>query len=158
VRWEVLNPVKRDLNEGLKAKQDIARKETIQRVELAIKELHEEGSEVTTKRLMERTGLSRSTFGKPHVVEVLKSHNIGRYKSRKIVNAGGNEHMISYLQKEIDKYNKENEKLKALLDKRDITILRLESNLQDSVQQCEVLRGEVMRIYQKATNRGIELD
>ena len=39
----MLNPVKRDLNEGLKAKQDIARKETIQRVELAIKNCMKKG-------------------------------------------------------------------------------------------------------------------
>ncbi|MEG0900285.1 MAG: DUF6262 family protein [Oscillospiraceae bacterium] len=57
--------------QALKDQQEMARQTTIHAVLTAIWELQEQGYAIKIKEIMEYTGLSRSTFGKPHVREIL---------------------------------------------------------------------------------------
>ena len=62
------------LPKGLAEKQELQRQETINRVLRAIADLKNEDRKVTITTLVEYTGLSRSTFSKVHIRELLVEH------------------------------------------------------------------------------------
>lgn len=59
---------------GLAKKQELQRQETINKVLRACTDIKGEGKNVTISALVEYTGLSRSTFAKPHIRELLTEH------------------------------------------------------------------------------------
>lgn len=62
---------KKKLPKGLAEKQEFQRKETVNKVLRAVDDIHNEGRKVTISALVEFTGLSRSTFSKSHIRELL---------------------------------------------------------------------------------------
>lgn len=70
---------RKKLPQGLAEKQELQRQETINKVLRAIADIKSEGNEVTVSTLVEYAGLSRSTFAKPHIRELLAEHG---YASR----------------------------------------------------------------------------
>ena len=62
---------KKKLPKGLTEKQELQRQETINKVLRACADIKSEGGKVTISALVEHTGLSRSTFSKPHIRELL---------------------------------------------------------------------------------------
>lgn len=62
---------KKMLPTGLAEKQELQRQETINKVLRACADIKSEGKEVMISTLIEFTGLSRSTFAKPHIREIL---------------------------------------------------------------------------------------
>ena len=56
---------------GLAEKQEFQRQETVNKVLRAVADIHNEDRKVTISTLVEFTGLSRSTFSKPHIRELL---------------------------------------------------------------------------------------
>lgn len=62
---------KKKLPKELAEKQELQRQENINKVLRAISDIQDEGRKVTITALMEFTGLSRITFSKPHIRELL---------------------------------------------------------------------------------------
>nr|WP_288978441.1 DUF6262 family protein [uncultured Blautia sp.] len=62
------------LPQGLVNKQELQRQQTINKVLRACADIKDEGKIVTIATLVEYTGLSRSTFAKPHIRELLAEH------------------------------------------------------------------------------------
>lgn len=62
---------KKNLPVGLAEKQELQRQQTINKVLRAVDDIINEGKKVSISALMEYTGLSRSTFAKPHIRELL---------------------------------------------------------------------------------------
>lgn len=56
---------------GLAEKQELQRQQTINKVLRAVDDIQDEGKKVTISALVEYTELSRPTFAKPHIREVL---------------------------------------------------------------------------------------
>ena len=113
---------KRKLPDGLKKQQEERMKETLDKVQKAIDELTSEGYLISTKILIERTGLSRSTFSKEHVKNLLKANKIGKFKEVKVVTEDKEENyknIASKYQTELLKSNKKVEKLEEELKKKD---------------------------------------
>lgn len=147
---------KRKLNDSLKKRQERLRKETIKKVESAIKELQQEGFIVSIKLLIERTGLSRSTLNKPHVLEVLKKYKVCRYRNKKIVSYS-REKEIEQILKELEKRNYDHqrqiEKLTVQLENKEEKIKRLENELNDRKKECELLRGKLILCEQRIAEK-----
>ncbi len=75
----------KDISAALKEKQEQTRQGTIEKIQRAIIDLQAEGYLIGIKHLVERTGLSRSVFRKPHVQSILKENKIGIYRESKSV-------------------------------------------------------------------------
>jgi len=133
------------------------RVETQTIVEKAINDLKAEGFLVTTKLLIERTGLSRSTFSKDHVLEVLKRNKVCRFKNTKTVNDMDAKNYILRMEKENEKLKHEINKIQSDLDTQIRKNLKLEKIIAEKEDECKTLRGELMALYQRANNRGIDL-
>lgn len=148
----------RRLNDGLKERQETLRQETIKIVEKAITELKEEGFEVSTKLLMESTGLSRPVFGKAHVLEVLKKHCVCRYKNIKKVSKDSEKNYIIDLERQVKELAREVEKIKKTLDSAIKRNIKLEVEVQDLKDTNSLLRGQLKINYEKALAHGIDLE
>lgn len=146
------------LNDGLKKRQETLRQETIKAVEKAIVELKEEGFEVSTKLLMERTGFSRPVFGKAHVLEVLKKHGVCRYKNIKLVSKDSDKNYVVDLERQVKDLARELEKIKKTLDSVIKRNIKLELEVQDFKETNELLRGQLKINYEKALAHGIDLE
>ncbi len=146
------------LNEGLRKKQELIRQETLSKVEKAIDDLENEGYEVTTKLLIERTGLARSTLNKPHVLELLKKRRVCRYKDVKKLSDEDLIEVNVNLQKEIKKLEKTNIKLKTELDKEINKNMNLQIEIAKKEEEIQTLRGQLMDLYRKASIKGINID
>lgn len=70
-------------------------------MEKAIIELKEEGFEVSTKLLMERTGFSGPVFGKVHELDILKKHGVCRYKKIKLVSKDSDKNYVVDLERQV---------------------------------------------------------
>lgn len=159
---------KRDLPEKLKAAQEMKRNETRAKVETAITELQEEGYIVTISNLVERTGLSRSTFSKSHIEEILKEKKVCKFAQRvKIVDRSKSEIdmnrtelllLIEKLRLEIvsrdEKIEKEITKNCELNNK--INSLKVE-NLEQK-ERIQKLLGELTMMSQKMSKHGFTYD
>src|SRR5665647_3646251 len=117
--------------QSLKDKQEMTRQKTINAVIKAIRELQEQGHVVKIKDLMEYTGLSRSTFGKNHVREVLERYDVVEKKEVKDERVDSKESLSAEkrLRKEL---KRKNERISKLIEEN--TELK---------QECELLRGRL---------------
>ena len=152
-----IDDMKKKLNEKLKERHEELRKDTIEKISNAISDLDDEGYEITTKLLMERTGLSRSVFSKSHVVELLKEKQVGRFKNTKKLQGEDLLQVNLGLQKDIKKYEIEILKLKNDLDKEIQKNMKLELKLGEQEEEILTLRGQLMNIYRKASIKGVDL-
>lgn len=148
----------KELNEALRKRQEILREKTNEKVENAIKELLEEGFEVNTKLLMERTGLSRPVFGKEHVLETLKRYKVCRYKEIKKVSQNSDKNYVIDLERQIRELNRELSRARQLIDKYSKRNIKLELERQDLKETNELLRGELKSNYEKSLAHGVNLD
>ena len=123
--------------QALKDKQESTSQQTINAVLKAIHELQEQGYVIKIKDLMEYTGLSRSTFGKNHVREVLERYEIVEKKIIKEEKEDYKESLptekrlrkeLKYKNERISKLIKENSELKI---------------------ECELLRGRLFLLMQR---------
>jgi len=119
-----MTKTKRKIPDELAEKQARQRKETVKKIQQAIDELKSEGAIITTSKLVERTKLSRSTINKPHVQEVLKKNQVGRYQQRKVIDSDNSiEERLLALEKELAtikaKYEGERKKRSTLQAEHD---------------------------------------
>lgn len=123
--------------QSLKDKQELTRQQTINAVIKAIHELQEQGYVVKIKDLMEYTGLSRSTFGKVHVREVLERYDVVEKKEIKEERVDSKETLSveKRLRKEL---KRKNERISKLMEEN--TGLK---------QECELLRGRLFLLMQR---------
>ncbi|MEG2013787.1 MAG: DUF6262 family protein [Anaerovoracaceae bacterium] len=123
--------------QAVKDKQEMARQTTVHAVLTAIRELQEQGYAIKIKDLMEYTGFSRSTFGKPHVREVLVRCGVVPGKVT--------------VTEEIDTKAllSTTKRLKAELKSKDERIAKLRSENTELKQECELLRGRLFLIMQR---------
>lgn len=150
--------MKKGTNEGLKSKQEKYRQETISKVEKAIKELKEEGFEVSTKLLIERTGLSATVLGKKHVLKVLEKHAVCRFKNIKQVPKDSEKNYIVDLERQVKELERELKKTKEILNSAIKRNIKLEVEIKDLKDTNELLRGQLKLNYEKALARGIDLE
>lgn len=121
---------KKKLPEGLAKKQELQRQETINKVVRAIFDIKAEERKVTITALTEFTGLSRSTFAKPHIRALLveqgyvQDDNVAVPPKRKKINQSS-----------------------VILEKdRLITELRVKNT--ELERECELLRGRLFLVMQ----------
>lgn len=119
---------KKKLPDGLTKKQELQRQETINKVLRAISDIKDEGRKVTISALTEFTGLSRSTFAKPHIRKLLADY--GNSEKGSISNSNGKK------------------ETKKLLDK-DKIIAKLRTRNNELERECELLRGRLFSIMKK---------
>lgn len=113
---------KRDIPDALKDKQEEIKLQTINKVQEAIDDIKQDGGIVTRSLLVEKTGLSNSTFSKAHIKNVLKINGVCQFASKKKILKNTKEDSIQNLYKEIEKLKRENNKLKSMLQDKDIRI------------------------------------
>lgn len=116
---------RKKLPEGLAKKQELQRQETINKVLRAIDDIKNEGRKVTISSLVEFTGLSRSTFAKPHIRKLLaeygfvgcgnttSSHKYKRNSSSDVVS--GKDRLIAELRAKNAELERESELLRGRL-------------------------------------------
>lgn len=148
----------RKLNEGLKERQESLRQETCEAIENAIIELMEEGFEVSTKLLMERTGLSRPVFGKEHALKILKKYRVCRFKDLKMVSKDNDKNYIVDLEKQVRSLTRECDKANEMLSSAIKRNTKLELEVADLKETNEILRGQLKTYYEKALSFGIDLE
>ncbi len=142
----------KDISDALREKQELARQQTIEKVQRAINDLQAEGYLIGIKHLVERTGLSRSVFRKPHVQKILKENKIGIYRESKTVPKSDEDYrtLALTMEKELLRANNKIQKLVNDLKDRDRRITRLTSSLEEKINECEILRGEIFIISKKS--------
>jgi hypothetical protein len=121
----------------LREKQESQRQSTINLVLRAIAELKAEGYSIKIKDLMDRTGLSRSVFAKPHIRELLVSHGI--VKGEPLVND-----TVSSKGKSFRSSN-----LRDKLRQKDNRIAALASENESLRDECALLRGRLFLLMQR---------
>ena len=120
----------------LKNKQEQVRQETVNKVLHAIKELRSEGYIVKIKDLMEYTELSRSTFSKSHVRDILVAYGIVAISDKSIS-----------VEDKIVKSPINKQKL--IIKKKDERIGRLLEENEALKREIELLRGKVFLMKQR---------
>ena len=147
----------RSLPNALAEKHKKQREQTRETVQQAILSLKEEGRTVTTKNLVEITGLSRATFSKPHVDEILRMNKVCKYKEAGgvITKADKTPHElrleIQFLENKIERLIKKNEEL--LNEKNSMKLKYLEQK-----DRNEKLLGEIQAISTKCSMNNIRLE
>lgn len=136
--------------DALRQKQELQRDKTICMVENAITELSAEGYAVTVSRLMERTGLSRSVFSKPHIKELLP---LSGPKVPMPRNMQGNHDLTVQLDRALKKL----EKTQSEFDSKNVMVQKLKADLSAKCDECELLRGKLHVLMQKCRIKGINL-
>lgn len=121
----------------LREKQEHQRQSTISLVLRAIAELEAEGYPIKIKDLMDRAGLSRSVFAKPHIRELLVSKGIVKaetscddtsdYKGKSSGSSG----------------------FRDKLRQKDIRIAVLTSENEALRDECALLRGRLFLLMQR---------
>lgn len=149
----------RSLPSNLKLKQEKTRKETLSKIQKTINELNAEGYLISIKDLIERTGYSRSLFSKPHVQELLKINEIGKYKKTKTIIEKVDESIkdkVFRLEDELLKKDSMINKLKMDNKEKVNLINELRIKLQEKIEECDILRGELHILMQKSKILGID--
>lgn len=123
--------------QGLKDKQELVRQATVHAVLTAIHELQAQGYAVKIKDLMEYTGLSRSTFGKTHVRELLMRCGIVERKPA----ATEESNNIPTLSA--------SKRLKSEIKIKNERIAKLNAENADLKHECELLRGRLFLLMQQ---------
>lgn len=110
------------------------------------------------KHLVERTGLSRSVFRKPHVQKILKENKIGIYRESKTTPKSDEDcgTLALTMERELLRANSKIQTLEVDLKDRDRRIAKLTTSLEEKTNECEVLRGEIFIISKKAKIMGID--
>lgn len=122
---------KKKLPKGLAKRQELQRQETVNKVLRATADIKDEGRKVTVAALVEFTGLSRSTFAKPHIRELLVEHGY----------AQGNIEVLSPKHKKASLSENGSEKDRLVAELRDKN-----AELQ---KECELLRGRLFLMMEK---------
>lgn len=118
---------------ALAEKQELQRQQTINKVLHAIDFMMSQGIDLSTKNLMQYTGLSRSVFSKPHVRNLISEH----YHAY--------EEASSEEKKKVSKTTSKNVKIKALKD----CISRLTEENNELRNECALLRGRLFLLMQR---------
>ena len=150
----------RELPYKLKQKQQKTKEETLFKIQKSINELNAEGYLITIKVLIDRTGYSRSLFSKLHVQELLKKNNIGKYKNTKTIIEKVDESIrekVFRLEKELIKANSKNDKLQNDNNEKIASINALKVKSQSKIEECEILRGQLHILMQKAKIFGLDM-
>lgn len=121
----------------LRDKQEMMRQNTINIVLRAIQELQTQGYAIKIKDLMEYTGFSRSTFGKPHVREILVRCGI---VEAKVVMAGN---------QEVAEPPSAMKRLRAEIKRKDERLAKLRKENAEWKQECELLRSRLFLLMQQ---------
>lgn len=150
--------MQKKLNDGLKDRQEMIRANTAKLVERAIIELQEDGYEVSTKLLIDKTGLSRPVFGKEHVLKILKKHSVCRYKNIKKIPESSEKSYIKDLEKQISHLKRELEKVQKKLTLNIDKNVKLEVQIAELKDTNEILRGKIKDNYEKAYAFGLNLE
>lgn len=130
---------------------------TVEKVTTAIANLTEEGSLITKSRLVKETGLSRATFDKPHVLEVLRKFGVCEFA--KIIENDENSSLLdTKLLKKIAKLEKENLALKDQIGKLKNTSNKYHEEYLETKEAYQYLLGEWHLLLTKARLKGIEID
>jgi hypothetical protein len=119
------------LPKSLVKRQELQRQETINKVLRAVNDIKNEGRKVTISALVEFTGLSRSTFAKPHVRELLMEYGY----------VLGDDVAIPRKRKKTHLSDVASEKDKLIADMR--------AKNKKLEQECELLRGRLFLMMQK---------
>jgi hypothetical protein len=148
----------RKLNEGCKNYQDGARQKTINEVQNAISRLKEEGAIVTVGKLMELTGLARSTFSKSHIDDLFKKNRVCKYENKTvIVQEENNSKLAEKLEKELEKSNKLVTKLTQELEKQKEKHVKLQADYIKKDEDYQLLLGKWHTLVKKAKLLGINI-
>lgn len=116
---------------SLEKKQELQRQETINKVLRAMADIKDEGRKVTISALVEYTGLSRTTFSKPHIRGLLVDYGYA---------ASENDATPS-------KRKKANQS--EIVLEKDRLIAELRAKNAELEQECELLRGRLFLMMQK---------
>lgn len=123
-----------NLPKELSDKQELQRQQTINKVLRAIDDLQSQGCRLSIKNLMDYTGLSRSTFSKPHVRELLTKFGYSDSNDEKTV--------------ELKKQSRKR-KLNTEIKNRDERIQKLIMQNRSLQEECELLRGRLFLLMQQ---------
>ncbi len=149
----------RKLPENLINKQNQAKQETLDKIQNAIDEIKAEGALVTTKKLIERTGLARSTFSKSHVKELLKENRVCKFKDRQvIVEDKYGAKAIETLENELDKAYRKITKLTQELEKEKSKVNKLKFDYNELNENHQLLLGKWHVLLKKAKIKGITIE
>lgn len=149
---------RRDIPDALKKQQELKRQETLNKIKDAIEEIQFEDGIVTKKKLIELTGLSNSTFSKPHVKKLLKERKVCQYRETMVVQEHKWKNDNDSLNKKIDKLKRENIKLKNDIVSKEIKINMLEEELKEKEDNYRRLLGRVHQLTRIAEANGIDLE
>lgn len=122
---------KKKLPKGLAEKQELQRQETINKVLRAYADIKNESGKVTISALVEYTGLSRSTFAKPHIRELLVEYG--------------------YVSSDDAAAHSKRKKAKQfeVIAEKDRQIAELRAKTMELERECELLRGRLFLALQK---------
>ena len=148
---------KRNIPSKLKEKQEQARLDTINKVQEAIDDIRQEGGIVTRKLLLEKTGLSNSTFSKPHVKDVLEANKVCQFASKKKVLSTTKEDVVKNLYKEIEKLKKENNVLISKLQDKEIKSNTYKQDYIELSNNYAMLLSKLHLIMKKVDEYGIDI-
>lgn len=148
----------RKLNDGCKEYQTETKQKTIVSVQNAIDRVKEEGAIVTIKKLMEITGLARSTFSKEHVDEVLKKNKVCKYQNKVVIaTEKNNSKLIEEFTKELERTNKIVTKLTQELEKQKERYVKLQADHIQKHEDYQLLIGKWHTLMKKAKIAGINI-
>lgn len=113
---------KKKLPSGLAEKQELQRREAVNKVLRASADIKTEGGRVTVAVLVKHTGLARSTFAKPHIRELLSKHGY----------ASGNG--------AAGLHKRKNTKQAEVIEEKDRQIAELRATNSEFKKECALLR------------------
>jgi hypothetical protein len=131
--------MRRKLPKELTESQERRRTETANKVLRALIEMESQGFSLSIKNLMHFTGLSRSVFAKPHVRDVINEYCCTMPDPEAVTDVSG-----------MSATQTVEQKLRAELEKRDERIGRLREKNAELTAECELLRGRLFLLMQKA--------
>lgn len=148
---------KREIPNTLKEKQEKNRLETINKVQEAIDDIKQDGGIVTRKLLLEKTGLSNSTFSKPHVKDVLEANRVCQFATKKKMLSTSKEDVIKNLYKEIEKLKRENNILTSKLQDKEIKANAYKQDYTDLSNDYAMLLSKLHLVMKKVDEYGIDI-
>ncbi len=148
---------KREIPNTLKEKQEKNRIETITKVQNAIDDIKQDGGIVTRKLLLEKTGLSNSTFSKSHVKDVLEANRVCQFATKKKVLNVTKEDVTKNLYKEIDKLKRENNILTSKLQDKEIKAKSYKQDYIDLSNDYAMLLNKLHLVMKKVDEYGIDI-
>lgn len=148
---------KREIPSTLKEKQEKNRLETINKVQEAIDDIKQDGGIVTRKLLLEKTGLSNSTFSKPHVKDVLEANSVCQFATKKKAPSATKEDVTKNLYKEIEKLKRENNVLASKLQDKEIKAKSYKQDYVELSNNYAMLLSKLHLVMKKVDEYGIDI-